>query len=113
MYGLLKRDMAYILEAVKKHPEIEEVILFGSRAMGNCKNGSDVDLALIGDQIDQQTIRKITDDLNEVYPLPYHFDIVNYHDISNEALKEHILKTLSARTHQSRRGGKTADPYQL
>ena len=90
MYGLLERDIDYILEAARKYPEIEEVILFGSRAMGNYKKASDVDLALIGENIDQHTIRNITDDLNEVYPLPYFFDVVNYHEISNEALKEHI-----------------------
>ncbi len=90
MYGLQERDINYILEAVKKYPEIEEVILFGSRAMGNYKKGSDVDLALIGENIDQHTIRRMTDDLNEVYPLPYFFDVVNYHAITNEALQEHI-----------------------
>lgn len=35
MYGLLDRDLKLILEAVGKYQEIEEVILFGSRAMGN------------------------------------------------------------------------------
>lgn len=90
MYGLLERDISYILEAAKKYPEIQEVILFGSRAMGNYKKASDVDLALIGENINQHVTRSITDDLNEVYPLPYFFDVVNYHEISNEALKEHI-----------------------
>jgi predicted nucleotidyltransferase len=50
MYGLLERDMQYILQALKKFDEIECAVLFGSRATGNYKNGSDVDIAIRGDQ---------------------------------------------------------------
>ncbi|MEN1762016.1 nucleotidyltransferase domain-containing protein [Anoxynatronum sibiricum] len=90
MNGLLDRDLNFIIEAVDKYSEIEEVILFGSRAMGNYKKGSDVDLAIVGENIDRKILRRISDDLNEEYPLPYFFDVLNYNDISNEALKKHI-----------------------
>ncbi|WP_347489241.1 nucleotidyltransferase domain-containing protein [Desulfoscipio sp. XC116] len=90
MYGLLERDLNYIMDAVKKYSEIEETILFGSRAMGNYKKGSDVDLALVGEKVDRKTVRRLSDDLNEEYPLPYFFDIVNCNDIMNEELKKHI-----------------------
>jgi len=90
MYGLLERDFKYILEAVNKFPQIEKVIIFGSRAMGNYKTASDVDLAIKGKNINKKTIVKLSDELNEEYPLPYFFDVINYHDISNKALKEHI-----------------------
>lgn len=90
MYGLLKRDLMYITKAIEKHAEIEEVILFGSRAMGNYKQGSDIDLAVKGAHVNLNIIRRLLDDLNEVYPLPYFFDIVNYDDIVNQELKNHI-----------------------
>ncbi len=90
MYGLLERDLNYITEAVKKYPEVEETILFGSRAIGNYKKGSDIDLALIGEKVDRKIVRRLSDDLNEEYPLPYFFDIVNYNEITNEELKKHI-----------------------
>ncbi|SFH70244.1 Nucleotidyltransferase domain-containing protein [Tindallia magadiensis] len=90
MHGLTKRDMEYILEAVKKHPEIKEVILYGSRAMGNHKKGSDVDLALVGEEVTQKVLRKVYDDLNEELPLPYFFDVLIYHEITNQELKKHI-----------------------
>ena len=90
MYGLLERDINYIISAVEKYPEVKETILFGSRAMGNHKKGSDVDLAIIGKRIDGKTVRRLSDDLNEEYPLPYFFDVVNYSDISNEELKKYI-----------------------
>ena len=90
MYGLLDRDLKLILEAANKYQQIEAVVLFGSRAMGNYKKGSDVDLAIVGENIDRKILRRISDDLNEEYPLPYFFDVLNYNDISNEALKKHI-----------------------
>lgn len=90
MFGLLERDLKYILEAANKYSEIEEVIIFGSRAMGNYKKGSDVDIALKGEYVNRKIVYKLSDDLNEEYPLPYFFDVVNYNDISNEELKRHI-----------------------
>lgn len=90
MYGLLDRDLKYIKEAVKRYPEIDEVIIFGSRAMGNYKKGSDVDIALKGQAVNRKTAIRLADDLNEKYPLPYFFDVINYNDISNEELKKHI-----------------------
>ncbi|GAB1475528.1 nucleotidyltransferase domain-containing protein [Bacillota bacterium] len=90
MYGFLMRDLNNITRALKKYEEVEEAILFGSRAMGNYKAGSDVDLALIGDKVDRKVVRRLSDDLNEEYPLPYFFDVISYNEISNEGLKEHI-----------------------
>ena len=90
MFGLLERDLKYILKAVKKYSEIEEVIIFGSRVMGNYKKGSDVDIALKGEYVNRKVVCRLSDDLNEEYPLPYFFDVVNYNDVSNEELKRHI-----------------------
>ncbi len=90
MYGLLERDLQWIEKAIAKYPEIEEAVIFGSRAMGNYKRGSDVDLAVKGARIDRRIINRLSDDLNEEYPLPYFFDVVHYESISNEELKRHI-----------------------
>ena len=90
MYGLQKRDLDYIIKSVSKYSEVEEVIIFGSRAMGNFKKASDIDLVLKGDLITSSILRRVNEDLNEIYPIPYFFDIINYCDISNENLKTHI-----------------------
>lgn len=58
--------------------------------MGNFKSGSDVDLAVLGTDINRKIIRKLSEDLNENYPLPYFFDVISYYDISNKELKKHI-----------------------
>ena len=90
MYGLIDRDLYYIQKAIEKFPEIECVKLFGSRALGSYKNGSDVDLAIIGEEVSHKTMIKLNDYLNEIYPLPYMFDLVHYDLLSNENLKNHI-----------------------
>ncbi len=90
MYGLSERDLKYMNEAFSKYGELEKVLIFGSRAMGNYKKASDVDLALIGDNINRKILLNLSQELNEVYPWPYFFDLLDYKTISNKNLCEHI-----------------------
>jgi uncharacterized protein len=90
MFGLLKRDIKYITKALKQFDNIEKAIIFGSRAMGNYKSGSDVDIAIVGKNINRHILSQISDLLNEEYPLPYFFDVINYNEINNPELKKHI-----------------------
>lgn len=90
MYGLSDKDLDMLIKAVNEFPEIEETVIFGSRALGNYKKGSDVDLALKGSAISKRTVLGLSDLLNEVYPLPYFFDIVHYDIIKNPNLIKHI-----------------------
>ena len=88
--GLEKRDIENIVNASRRLPEIEEVILFGSRAKRTHKKASDVDLAIKGKDISENTVKRFSSELNEELPLPYFIDIVNYETIQNQALIEHI-----------------------
>lgn len=90
MFGLLDRDIEYIQKALQSFDEVDKAVIFGSRAMGNYKRGSDVDLAVFGANITMETICGIDDLLNEEYPLPYFFDVLHYEKINNEKLKHHI-----------------------
>lgn len=90
MYGLLDKDINYIINTLRRFPEIEKAIIFGSRAMGNYKKGSDIDLAIVGENITNDILHEVYDYLNEVYPIPYFFDILNYDTLSNKNLKTHI-----------------------
>ena len=89
-HGLEKRDIENIINASKELPEIEDVILFGSRAKRNHKKASDVDLAIKGKGITDKTTKRFSSKLNEELPLPYFIDIVHYETIRNNNLKEHI-----------------------
>ncbi|MCJ7840959.1 nucleotidyltransferase domain-containing protein [Lederbergia sp. NSJ-179] len=92
MFGLIDQDFYYITKALNTFEEIEKAIVFGSRALGNYKKGSDVDLAIYGQKVTNKTVFQLNELLNEEYPLPYFFDIVNYSEINNPKLKEHIDK---------------------
>ena len=89
-YGLFERDIAAITQAISQFPEISQTILFGSRAKGNYKPGSDVDLAIKGAEINYATVSRLSFMLNEELPLPYFFDIVHYEKITEPKLIEHI-----------------------
>ena len=88
--GLTRSDLKLIHQAAKQQPEIEQLILFGSRAKGNYRNGSDVDLAVQGQDVTYESVIKLADELNENLPLPYMFDVLNYDTLAEATLKEHI-----------------------
>lgn len=88
-FGLSSTEIAKINAVFKKYPQINSVIIYGSRSMGNYKRGSDIDLTLIGDPIDLQTLSKISNDLGDLF-LPYQFDISFFGDIQNLELIDHI-----------------------
>ena len=87
--GLSQQDLQVISEVFQKYPDVNKAILFGSRAKGNYENGSDVDIALKGNQI-SDVATSIAGLLNDESPLPYHFDIIDYNSLANEDLKQHI-----------------------
>ena len=90
-HGLIARDLKHIREAVAEIQEIEQVVLFGSRAKGTHSRGSDVDLSIRGSGITYDTILKLSRSLNEERPLPYYFDIVDYDSLKeDEPIKAHI-----------------------
>ena len=89
-FGLLDSDIATIVQVLSQYPKVEQAYLFGSRAKGNYKNGSDVDIAIKGGELDFDTLSQISYLLNEETSMPYKFDLVNYHSIQEPALREHI-----------------------
>lgn len=88
--GLKDSDLEIIYLILSQEPTVEQAIVFGSRAKGNFKNGSDLDIALKGKELDFDAISKISYILNEETSLPYTFDILNYNSIKEPALIEHI-----------------------
>ena len=90
MHGLSSEDIGYITKTMEACPAIRKAILFGSRAKGNWKNGSDIDLALVGDKVDWSIVSDILMKLEEESPMPYLFDVIDYQAISNPELKAHI-----------------------
>ncbi len=79
-----------IIQTAGQYPEIEKVAVFGSRAMGNAKPGSDIDLVIYGDKISQHIVTQFHMHLNEETNIPNLIDVIHYEAISTTELKCHI-----------------------
>ena len=84
---------AEIIEQVNcifaKYPQIKKAIIYGSRAKGNYKAGSDIDLSLIGEDLILSILYAVELEIDDLL-LPYTFDISIFNQISNPDLIEHI-----------------------
>ena len=88
MFGINQNTINELKTIFNRYVSIEEVIIYGSRAKGNYREGSDIDLTIKGN-IEKNDLLKIIDDIEESY-IPYLFDISIYNQLSSESLKEHI-----------------------
>ena len=88
-YGLKEETIDKINEVFSKYSEIKKVIIYGSRAKGSYKNGSDIDLTLIGENIKLELLNKIDNELDNLM-LPYSFDLSAYKELTNKEFIEHI-----------------------
>ena len=71
------------------HPEVQKAVLYGSRAKGNFKTGSDIDLTMYGDDINHRILLKILEELDDLL-LPWMIDLSIFRQIDNASLREHI-----------------------
>jgi type I restriction enzyme S subunit len=89
--GLDQQAISKINDVFRLFPEINEVILYGSRAMGNFKPYSDIDLTLKGKNLDLSIQQKIETQLDDLL-LPYKIDLSIFHQIQNQDLVDHISR---------------------
>jgi len=92
MIDLKPEEISKLVKVATVHREIEKMVIFGSRAMGNAKPGSDVDIALFGSKVTQQIVSAVRDYLEEETLLPYFFDVIYFEGIANISLKQHITE---------------------
>lgn len=86
-FGLTDRTINELIEYFSSKPDIEKVIIFGSRAKNTHKVGSDIDFAIITDN--HEYFHRISDELEQL-PTPYKFDVIDYKTIT----QENILKSI-------------------
>ncbi|WP_269225447.1 nucleotidyltransferase family protein [Flavobacterium eburneipallidum] len=90
MFGLYPKSFEEILSIIEDCSSIDEVIIYGSRAKGNFKEGSDIDVTLKGN-ISKEDLNKLWHKLDDSF-IPYKFDISVYKDLKSESLIEHIQR---------------------
>ena len=88
-YGLSEITIEKIRGVFEAFPEVERAILYGSRAKGNFKPTSDIDLTLYGDALTPDLRMTIASELDDLL-LPYTIDLSNFAELNHAKLREHI-----------------------
>lgn len=89
--GLKSHTIQEIVNILSSYPEIEKVILYGSRAKGNYKKGSDIDLIVFAPQFTLTDLNRIENQLDDLL-LPWKIDLALQHQIENTDLLDHIKR---------------------
>jgi len=88
-HGLPDAIVAQIHAVFVRFPAIERAVLYGSRAKGNYKPGSDIDLTLHGERLSATMLGDIAEALDDLL-LPYTIDLSLYDGLNHPELREHI-----------------------
>ena len=91
-FGLKDSIIEDIKNILKKYPEVEKAVIFGSRARGDYRKGSDIDITLFGDKLTNSINTKIYYEIDDLY-LIYKIDLINFNTLNEEdMLRKHILE---------------------
>ncbi|MCC5921695.1 MAG: nucleotidyltransferase domain-containing protein [Cyclobacteriaceae bacterium] len=89
--GLTKEEIDRIRMVFSKYQQVDQVLIYGSRGMEKFRPSSDIDLTLVGKNIDLTLQTEIEFELDDLL-LPYKFDISIYDKINNPPFLDHINK---------------------
>jgi len=87
--GLSTNTVERVIGVLQRHPEVEEAVLYGSRAKGDYRPGSDIDLSLCGSKLNHALLTCISNELDDLM-LPYQIDLSLMSSLTHPALLDHI-----------------------
>lgn len=90
-FGLPPECLARLIGVLRRHPEVEQALVYGSRAMGRHRGGSDIDLTLIGERLSWRDLQAIEQEIDDIL-LPYKVDLSLFSQITNDGLRDHIRR---------------------
>lgn len=90
MYGLSSIELQQIRQVFASQPEVKEVWLYGSRARGDYKPYSDIDISLVGN-LTTSHLAELETQLDDLL-LPYAIDLICLQSVRNAALKANIAR---------------------
>ena len=89
-FGLSERIISSLCEVFAQFPQIESVLVYGSRANSSYRSSSDIDLAVIAPTMTERDFSRLWNALDDL-PILFKLDIVLFDSISNAALKRNII----------------------
>lgn len=90
-HGLPALVIDRIQRVLFQHPAVERAVLYGSRAKHCHREGSDIDLTLQGNRLDDRVLNRIANDLEELL-LPWQFDLCHFDRLTHQELVAHIQR---------------------
>jgi predicted nucleotidyltransferase len=90
-FGLDEKDIQAISEVLNHHKQISRAIIYGSRAKGNFRPSSDIDLTLEGDNLDLNLLYTVENELDDLL-MPWKIDLSILRKIENPDLVDHIQR---------------------
>lgn len=90
-FGLPPATLEKLNSVFAQHAAIDSVLLYGSRAKGNYRAGSDIDLTIKGGEIPFDELMQIENEIDDLM-LPYTVDLSQYRQLENADLIAHIDK---------------------
>lgn len=90
-HGLPETSVERIREVLAHDPAVEKAVLYGSRATGTHRPGSDIDLTLCGSGLDHTQLTRIANEIDDLL-LPYQMDLSIFSDLTHPALLDHIRR---------------------
>ena len=91
-FGLKETVIEKLCGVFAKYPQVSKAVLYGSRAKGNYKNGSDIDLTLHGGaDLTRDILYKILDEIDDLH-LPYTLDLSIFHTLNDPGFIDHIRR---------------------
>lgn len=88
-FGLSERVVERVADVFKRHFAIEKVIIYGSRAKGTFRKGSDIDLTLLGEALAPSLLSVVASELDDLNT-PYLFDLSIFSELTSQDLIEHV-----------------------
>jgi predicted nucleotidyltransferase len=90
-HGLSDETVERIRGVLAGHPRVEKALLYGSRAKGTHRPGSDIDLTLQGGALEHRDLAEIAAELDDLM-MPYRIDLSLFADLSHPDLLDHIRR---------------------
>ena len=88
-FGLSDTVIKELQDVFRRHANIKKVLIFGSRSKGNYRAGSDIDLAVIGNDIDYPQLLSILCEIDDL-ELLYSVDLLDYQKKKGTSIGDHI-----------------------
>ncbi len=88
-FGLKPATLEKLSSVFKRNPKVQQVLVYGSRAKGNYREGSDIDITMTGGNLQWSDLQAIEQEIEDLM-LPYKVDLSILHQIDNQDLRRHI-----------------------